>query len=1147
MFRLTLSNRVEYLLDRLLESLTSEQADVLAPRHVIVPSAAIRRRVELAYADQSGICANVAFSFLAQWLWARLAQVVPVQEQSPFSPKRLSWRIYELFGDATFGDNHPRLAHYLKQADPVMRLDLAMRVATLLEHYITYRPEWLAAWSDGDSLVGAAQGLPAHLSADACADEAWQAALWRRITHDLGIQHQHPSVAFFEKIAAVGYHAAEQYGLPTVAHVFCLPAIPPLYLDILRRLSHWMDVQVYALNPCREYWFEIIDPKRLRNETIRTSAHHAEQHFHEVGNTLLASWGKQTQAHLGLLLFAEEGELIEEESLFIADDRTTLLARVQNAILDMVELAPGSITLDDLDRSIEIHICHSLTRELEVLHDRLLDLLASDDPPLPQEILVVTPHLEDAAFVIDRVFGTAPVARRIPYTITGQPQTRINPVAHVLDSLLALGSGRFLASAVFALLQQEPVAEQYQLTCAGLEQIHDWMQQAGICWGWDGQQRAALGLPETERHSFSEGMNRLFLSYALGERATDTILHNYLPAGNPEGLDAIFLGRFWRFLERVNHLRQEWARPLLPEEWQYSLNRALGDFIPDSLLWVDDLRAVRAAIGRLYRNMVEGGSCSALPLALVRQVLANELDDPIRGGIPTGTVTFSSINSLRGLSYRVICMVGMEDAAFPGSQHAAEFDLMAIAPRRCDRQHRTDGRNLFLDLLLAARDYLHISYCGRSIRDNGLLPPSVLVAELLDSLASAIAVPDASGEIREDAILHARSRLTVHHPLQAFSLAYFTAGQEKDTRLHSYHAEFYTALHQKLLLEQSHERQTTAPLVRTLPEESEDEEAEAGDTDQDDRCMAFFTAPLTAPPEELRVVTNDQLERFYRNPCRILLRERLGITLAGAEELLQDDEPFLSDYPRRQAMAQRLLPTLLQRNRAVAPTNLLDLALAGTEFPSGLLGRRLAEGELEHLQRFAERLAPVFSEPTLTPLHQRLTFEIAGECWQLNYTLADVRESSLVRYRYDDTRPVDYLAGWIAHLCLCSAQAESLIQMRHRQTTWHSRNGFFSFRPCENAREELQKLLGGYRQGLMQPLYFFPKSAWAYCISGQIEKARKKWHDAYHPERGENADPSYQLALRGVENPLDGDFCKWANTVLGPLLQHVEDDRGLVS
>ena len=114
------------------------------------------------------------------------------------------------------------------------------------------------------------------------------------------------------------------------------------------------------------------------------------------------------------------------------------------------------------------------------------------------------------------------------------------------------------------------------------------------------------------------------------------------------------------------------------------------------------------------------------------------LDDPTRGGVPGGAVTFAAMASLRNLPYRVVCAIGLNDGAFPSTQRPNEFDLMARDPRRGDRQRRIDERNVFLDLLLAARERLYLSYTGRSVRDNAPLPPSVLVAELLDYCAAAI-------------------------------------------------------------------------------------------------------------------------------------------------------------------------------------------------------------------------------------------------------------------------------------------------------------------------------------------------------------------------------------------------------------------------
>ena len=128
MLHIHLSNRLEALRDALLQRLdAAAPADVFTAEQVIVPSAALRRHLTLAIADARGICANVQFGFLAQWLWQQMARVVPgVGAESPFAAATLAWRVHAAFGDAGFVAGHPRLQAYLGRADAVMRYELAV-------------------------------------------------------------------------------------------------------------------------------------------------------------------------------------------------------------------------------------------------------------------------------------------------------------------------------------------------------------------------------------------------------------------------------------------------------------------------------------------------------------------------------------------------------------------------------------------------------------------------------------------------------------------------------------------------------------------------------------------------------------------------------------------------------------------------------------------------------------------------------------------------------------------------------------------------------------------------------------------------------------------------------------------------------------
>lgn len=1101
MLNLHFSNRTEALAERLLADLAAHRGGPFAVDHVIVPSAAVRRWLTLAIARDAGVCANVRFDFLAQWLWQRVAALVPrTQAQTPFAPALLTWRVHAAFGDAGWVARHPRLARYLGSGDPVMRLELASRVAALIEQYTTYRPDWLQAWADGRRI------------GDGQADEAWQAELWQRLAADLDLIDRHPVAAFVDALQRSGPAQAQAAGLPARVHVFALPAMPPLHQRLLAQLGRVIDVDVYVLNPCREYWFELVDRRRLVHLAAR-----GQDAGHEEGNRLLAAWGQQTQALVDGLVDLG-GDAIVDDGDYRPHPGTTLLARVHNAILDLQPIEPGSITLDSGDRSLELHVCHSRTRELEVLHDRLLALFAADPTLQPSDVLVATPDLEATAPLVDAVFGSVPAERHIPYAITGRARSSVHAPARALLELLALLASRVPVSALFGLLQQPVVARRFGLDDDDLVQVHAWLQSAGVHWGLDGAHRAGFGVPATERHTLADGLSRLFLGHALPAQAIEP-LAGLLPGADIGGQQAAVLGRLWAFADALQQWQATLSQPHPPAAWVELLRAACDRFLDAQGDERAELRELHEAIAQLGDEMQHAGLTEALPLAVLRLALQQRLDDPARGGVPTGSVTVSSMSSLRGLPYRVVCVIGLDDGAFPTAARALEFDLMAAQPRRGDRQRRLDERNLFLDLLLAARTHLHLSHTGRSVRDNAPLPPSVLVSDLLDVLLPAIADDPAD----RASLQAARRRLVVEHPLQPFSHAAFAV--DGDPRLRSHDADLAAALRQALAA-------PALPVVAAAPEawpEPDGDEVE-GDDDMDAGAWLrpFFAAPLPAPGPEWRAVSVEQLVEFFRNPSRYLLRRRLGVELRRDADELQDDEPLVADRDGQRALAERLLPALLAgADRARA----LRLAEAGTDWPAGAMGRLQLQQEVTVLEGFAQRVRAASAAPALDPRVVEQAFELDGEVWTLRITLAGLRPDGQLRWRCADIGAGDRLEAWIHHLALCAAAPPGV----GRRTQWLARHETLCFAPVDDAAAQLAMLLRLYRRGLSEPLPFFAHSAWALVDSGDnMAKAIAAWTPSDR-RWAEGADAAHRLALRGRHAVLGDEFVALAHQVFDPL------------
>jgi exodeoxyribonuclease V gamma subunit len=660
-------------------------------------------------------------------------------------------------------------------------------------------------------------------------------------------------------------------------------------------------------------------------------------------------------------------------------------------------------------------------------------------------------------------------------------------------------------------LQQPVVARSFGLDDEELLQVHGWIRESGIHWGLDQDHVAGLDLPAQVSHTLAAGLERLYLGYALPDHVQEPF-GGLLPSGGAEGSSAVALGAFWRFVQALQDLRSAMARPRSPGEWVTWLHTVADTFVSVGRGEIEDLLELHASLDQLGDAMLRGGLDEPVPSSVIRAALERAFEEPARGGVPTGRVTFAGMASLRNVPFKVICAIGMNDGAFPTADRPPEFDLMAQAPRLGDRQRRTDQRTLFLDLVLAARESLYLSYAGRSIRDNAPLPPSVLLAELLDVLVPAIA---ASGDSQKD-LDAAREQLVVSHPLQPFSPDAFAAA---NPRVRSFDAELAQALRESL----------QAPAATRLQESAAEDEQDADSGDRREPATPFFTAGLTAPGPEWRKVPVTRLVEFFRNPSQFLLRRRLTVDLGWDEEPLADEETFLPEVPARSQLAARLLPVLLQ---GAGLDTIRRLAQAGTELPAGALGAAEMEREIARLHRFAQAVHQATAGDVLPPYQCAIELEVDGEEWSIEGAFADLRPVGLARWRYDDERARDVLTGWINHLLLCAAPPPAAECV----TRWVARDGVRTFTPlgCADARARLAELVACYRDGLQRPVHFFPKASWSLVQNGGY-KARQAWNGS--PDFGGERDrPAHRLALRGVADPLDDQFEDLAGRVFGAIV-----------
>lgn len=586
--------------------------------------------------------------------------------------------------------------------------------------------------------------------------------------------------------------------------VFGITSMPPRLQEMLLLLGRHISVDLFALNPCRHYWFDIKSAKKLAKKPEKIALDSGV-----IGNPLLASQGGQVRDFIGSLYAKFDQYLFQEVEHYESYDCKSLLTCIQQEVLDlqyqggMADLSTlqndtqkQKIPTADLQKtvsSVHIHRCHSPLREVEVLYDQLLALFAQDATLKPRDVVVMMPHVAPYVPYIETVFGAT--VQALPYHITDRTWLEEVPLLHALDFLLALPHSRFPLTDILALLEVDAVQARFALNRESFEKIKTWLRDAGARWGVDAAHREQEKLPSYSEFSWEFAINRLLAGYSMsGDGISDMASGSLpvLPYDEVEGGGAELLNSFLLCWEALKKYRQVLAEPARADVWAERITNVLDDFF---VAQTDDeqlaLREIRKQVAALRKASV--WCAELIDLSVVKAMLQPTLQAPAQGKHPWREgVKFCSLMPMRGVPFRVVYMLGMNQSDYPKRHTPASFDLMRKDYRAGDRSRRVDDRWLFLEALLSAREVFHVSYIGRDQRKNEVRQPSVVVAELLDYLRHGYCLSDV-GDADDKKMWQV---LITEHPLQPFSPAYFLA--DKNRRLLSFNQQaFAIAAHKK--------------------------------------------------------------------------------------------------------------------------------------------------------------------------------------------------------------------------------------------------------------------------------------------------------------------------------------------------------------
>ncbi|MGI4895917.1 MAG: hypothetical protein ACRYF3_12470, partial [Janthinobacterium lividum] len=440
----------------------------------------------------------------------------------------------------------------------------------------------------------------------------------------------------------------------------------------------------------------------------------------------------------------------------------------------------------------------------------------------------------------------------------------------------------------------------------------EWTVDAGVHWGLSPEHRAAWHLGGLAQGSWRAGLDRLLVGVALGGQGDELLgglgSSAVVPLADVESSRVDLAGRLAELLDRLESAVVAMAGLRSVAAWCDVLLEAvldLTDVAPDSAWWLTQLRR---ELGEVHAGATRAGTAE-VGLGDVAAMIAQRFAGrPQRSNFRTGAMTVCTLTPMRSVPHRVVCLLGMDDGAFPRVTSPDADDLLARDPQLGDRDPRSEDRQVLLDAIGSARDHLVVTYNGRDVRTGTVLPPAVPVGELLDALDALLEQPS-------------RETLIVRHPLQPTDPLNFTAGALGRDGVFSYD----TTAHAGALAARADPTPPRPFLERGLPA------AVGHDVDL------------------------DHLVSFFQHPARGFLRQRLEIASSTREEEPGDALVVELDGLQEWALGDRCLSARLA---GVDAATVSRIEAARGDLPPGVL----AEALLRKVGGRVDRLADVAAE-----------------------------------------------------------------------------------------------------------------------------------------------------------------------------------------
>ncbi|HRX17113.1 MAG TPA: exodeoxyribonuclease V subunit gamma, partial [Spirochaetota bacterium] len=634
----------------------SKAQELLSVDYCLVQSIGMGRYFALELASELGIFANYKMVYPNAFM-RLLASHLKIDDAAD-SKESIGWKIFSIIKNGEI--ENEILAGYIESAridnkkkyDELKLFTFAYSLADLFDQYSLYRPSMVTLWDRGEP-VKTINNIQQPLDKD----ELWQYELWRKVYDGTMIHKAEIREKIISRINGREDLPFDRFFILGVS------TIPLFFLEVIYTISKYCDVYAALLSPSDSYWEDIVNKKyrffkilepdlKAKKESTGKSDNHTltgeDNNFDDyyfTGNTILGSNGMLGRDFNRILSDNFEGSIVQNDSYYFTEESDNILGNIQRDIRELNDRGifgdktKKRFIYDNDDRSLQIHGVHSKRRELEVLHDNLLEIMQKNPDIELRDILVMTPSVYDYAPYIKAVFEEFRGTKLyLDYSIADLALDSDNETVPAFLKIISLYKGRFTSGDIISLLRLKPLSAHAKIDDENIENVAEMLNAARFRWGRDGDDRKELLDIEYEEFSFAHAFKRIIHS-TIFVRDFDQTYNGVFPSDDFDRDSSVLAGCVLDFVLKLEDFTRECSKPRPVNQWEELLRKMVNDLFSNSNDFSQSRDTLFESISAVCANSAKASDI--VSFEIIESLLITHLSGESRAfGFIDGRITF---------------------------------------------------------------------------------------------------------------------------------------------------------------------------------------------------------------------------------------------------------------------------------------------------------------------------------------------------------------------------------------------------------------------------------------------------------------------------------------------------------------------------